>query len=250
MVTFTENPYVWANNSIFIKSSVLSLNLKEEDGSRLNISGLSHPIELVIPEKGPKEPVKNNDDEHFFVKPYNNPNDIRYHKIVIDSSLGSATVKIRPANNAVFDVFVSPEVKPRPDNYTFKTIIPNFSSCTNPNSENGYSNCINDSYTFALPASVTERVGELFIGIRLASYVSKRNKRSHITTSCTDRNGRQKRSCIGVKPPPTTPPRILIPKYDNETDVNYTMSVKIQNCLYWSDSRQDWTNDGCTVSFL
>lgn len=248
MVTFIENPYVWANNSGYIKSSVLSLDLKKEDGSRLNISGLSHPIELSIPEKGPKEPIQNNDKDHFFVKPYNGPNDIRYHKIVLESSFGSPIVKIRPDSNAVFDVFVSAEVKPKPDNYTFRTRIPHYLSCTNPTSGNGYSNCTNDSYTFVLPASVTRRVGEIFIGIRLTSGTNKRNKRSRMDS--IDGHGLQKHSCIDIKQPPTTPPITIKPEYDNETDVNYTMSVTIKNCLYWSDTKQDWTNDGCTVSFL
>ena len=248
MVTFIENPYVWAKNSAFIKSSVLSLDLKKEDGSRLNISGLSQPIELSIPEKGLKEPIQNNDEDPFFVKPYNGPNDIRYHKIVLESSFGGPIVKIRPDRNAVFDVFVSAEVRPKPDNYTFKTRIPHLLSCTYPNSGNGYSNCTNNSYTFVLPASVTGRGGQIFIGIRLRSDSNKRNKRSR--RDSIDWHGRQKRSCIDVKQPPTTPPTILKPEYDNETDVNYTMSVTIKNCLYWSDSKQDWTNDGCTVSFL
>lgn len=252
MVAFKENPYNWKNASKYIKSSVLSVDLKKLDGSRLNISGLSHPIELFIPQKAPKDAFQPEILDHLFVKPYNDSNAIRYHKFVLENDFDTVLVEIRPEGKAVFDVFVSAGVKPKPDNYTFKTRIPNVSSCDKPSMD--FSNCTRNPYRFILSSKVTGNIGDHFVGIRVAHRANKRNKRSRMTRrSCLDGKGRQKRSCIGVKDPPTTPPptpKIIKPKYDNRTDVNYTMSVTVKSCLYWSYSKQDWTSEGCSVCCL
>lgn len=253
MVTFKGNPYGWTNTSRYVKSSVLSLDLKNMDGTRLNISGLSHPIELFIPENESNNATPNDPRDHLFVKPYNDSKAIRYHKIALNNDFDAALVEIRPDENAVFDIFVSAGERPTPDNYTFRTIIPDGSSCRSFKPGTGYLNCSNSPYTFSLSRSITGNVGDHFIGIRLANETdNKRNKRSRVLRSCMNRRGRQKRSCIGVKDPPTTPPptpKLIKPKYDNRTDVNYTMSVTIKSCLYWSESKQDWTSEGCKVFY-
>lgn len=252
MLTLKVNPYVWTNTSVNIKSSVLSLDLKNQDGSRLNISGLSHPIELFIPEEDHKEEIKIETGRHLFLKPYNDSSAIRYHKIEIESELESTFVEIRPENGFRFDVFVSSGVKPTPDNCTFRTQIPDFSSCNN-KTKIGYFNCTSNPYVFTVSSNVTGNIGVHFIGIRLALDLDARIagfNRKRTVRSCIDTHGRQKRSCIGVKDPPTTPPptpEIIVPQYDKRTDVNYTMSVTMRSCLFWSERGQAWTNHGCKV---
>lgn len=247
MLTLQVNPFVWTNSSKRIKSSVLRLDLKDVDGSHLNISGLSQPIELFIPEKDQKEDIANYTRDHLFVKRSSNDSStLRYHRIVIENEFQSAFIEIRPKNNSIFDVFVSSGVKPTPGSYAFKTRIPNFSSCRNYDARTGYSNCTGNPYTFSLSSNVTGDIGVHFIGIRLA-LDARRSKRSGIIRSCKDSHGRQKRSCIGVKDPPTPTPEIIVPQYDERTDVNYTMSVKMRSCLYWSERKQTWTSEGCKV---
>lgn len=252
-MTFKDNPYGWTNNSKYIKSAVFSMDLKKMDGSRLNISGLSQSIELFIPDRGSNNSSQKGNQDHLFVKPYNDIGDIQYHKIFLETRFDSAFVEIRPANKAVFDIFVNAGVKPTPDNYTFRTAVPDFSPCTTRTSRIGYLNCAKRPYTFSLSKDVTGSIGEHFIGIRLANKTNQKGKHSRPKRSCTDRHGRWKRSCVGVKDLPTTPPptaKIIKPNYDNHTDVNYTMSVRNKNCLYWSDSKQDWTDDGCRVRYI
>ena len=253
-MTLQVNPYVWTNRSKTIKSSVVRLDLKKADGSPLNISGLSQPIELFIPEKKQKEDIVNFAQDHLFVKrPSNDSSNLRYHKIEIENEFESAFVKLRPQNNSVFDVFVSSGVRPTPSNYTFRTRVPNFSSCRTYDDRTGSFNCTDNPYEFSLSSNVTGEIGVHFIGIRLALDKGKRNtriKRKSAMKSCKENNGRQKRSCIGVKDPPTTPPPtpdIIVPQYKQRTDVNYTMLVAMRSCLYWSETRQAWTSEGCKV---
>ena len=248
MLTLQVNPYVWTNRSKRIKSSVLKLDLKNVYGSHLNISGLSQPIELFIPQKDQRQDLP---QDHLFVKrPANDSSKLRYHRIVIENDFQSAFVEIKPKNNSIFDVFVSGGVKPTPESYTLKTRIPDYSSCKNYDARIGYSNCTGNPYIFSLSSNLTGVIGVHFVGIRLALEANERttrSKRNDIKRPCKDSHGRQKRSCIGVKDPPTPTPEIVVPQYDRRTDVNYTMSVVMRSCLYWSESKQIWISEGCKV---
>ena len=254
MMTLQVNPYVWTNRSERIKSSILSLDLKKQDGSLLNISGLSDPIELFIPERvHGRDVAANSIQGHLFVKRLSNgSNTLLYHKIEIESDFEVAFVEIRPENNSLVDVFVSRGVKPTVDNYKFKTRIPDVSLCSHYQAETGYTNCTRNPYIFLLSNEITGGTGVYFVGIRLLNVTRKASRfRRHLSRSCKDSHGRQKRSCIGVKDPPTTPPptpEIVIPQYNAWADVNYTMSVKIRSCLYWSEKIQAWTTEGCKVN--
>ena len=229
------------------------MDLKKQDGLRLNISDLSHPIELFIPEKDPEDPIEDDSQAHLFVKPYNDSSAIRYHKITLRNEFESALVKITPENNTFFDIFVGAAVKPTQNNYTFKTTIPDVSMCEGFTPGVGYINCSSNPYVFSLSSNVTGDIGIHYIGIRLAQESNKTNALNNhrrFPRSCKDSHGRQKRSCIGVKDPPTTPPptpKVIVPTYDALTDVNYTISVKMRSCLYWSEMKEAWTNEGCKV---
>ncbi|KAL9952074.1 hypothetical protein ACROYT_G039278 [Oculina patagonica] len=255
MLTLKKNPYVWSSTTKNIRSSVLILDLKKQDGSRLNISGLSHAIELFIPEKDERKAIENDTMDHLFVKSENDSSFIRYHKTKIENDFDIAFVEIRPQGNSRFDVFVNNDVKPTLGNYKFWAIIPDFSSCKHYKAEIGYFNCTSNPYVLRLSSNITGNTGVHFIGIRLASKLNeeeKRNRGSRSTRSCKDHHGRQKRSCIGVKDPPTTPPpeaEIIVPQYDERTDLNYTMGVTMRSCLYWSEKKQSWTSEGCKVGW-
>ena len=247
---------MWTNSSKDVKSSVLSVDLKTQDGSRLNISDLSQPVELFVPEKEPEVSIQNDTQGHLFVKPHNNSGAIRYHKISFQNDHESVLVDIRPENNTIFDVFVRAGVKPTPNNYTFRTRIPDVSVCGDLKPSIGYLNCTRNPYMFSLSSNVTGDIGVHYIGIRLAIEVKETNilnKQRRVVRSCKEGRGRQKRSCIGVKDPPTTPPptpEVIVPKYDAQTDVNYTLSVKMRSCLYWSEVSQAWTSEGCKVFYF
>ena len=53
---------------------------------------------------------------------------------------------------------------------------------------------------------------------------------------------------VGVKdPPPKGSLSTVIPKYDPNTDVNYTLTITQSSCLYWSENIEKWTTEGCRV---
>lgn len=254
MTSFKKNPFTWDESAKGVQSSVVEFSLKTDDGTTLEISGLKDPVELFIPmlRNNRKREGENRTDEKYFAKPSNGSDNLRYHRINIPSRNSIVFFEIKPAKGTFFDIFVSAQKKPTPSKYQYKTRVPDFSSCTpNPDST-GYYNCSDNPYEVTLSSDVTGKIGVHFIGIMFTADKSLKGRR-RAARSCGSHGGRQKRSCIGVKDPPTTPPptpRIVVPQYNQSTDVNYTISVTVTNCFYWSEQKQAWTNEGCIVSCI
>ena len=240
---------------------MLDVSIKT-NGSNVQFSQLEEPFELFIPLKHQK---KQGTDNNFFVKWSNSFENIRYHKIDIPSDGAVAIIDIVPARNNFLDVFISAGFRPSPENYTYSTYVPNYSNCRKGASSTDSQMCSSISpYRLLVSSSLTGASGEHSIGILLHKNSSsglRRNDtstkgdvhRRHSRSICNSRSGRKKRSCIGVKDPPNTPqptPEIIKPPYNSTVDVNYTMSVWISSCLYWSKPKQKWTNDGCKVIWV
>lgn len=255
MLAFKKNPFTWDKSAQTVKSSVLDFKLKASGGDTLNISALPEPVELFIPIVR-KEQTSENDNssaEHLFIKPSNGTSSIRYHMFLVSSQDVLVTIQIKPEKGVTMDVFVNYETKPTPHSHVFSVTIPNFSTCKNVtlNSSDNL-NCSSDPYTFSFSSRISGYIGTHFLGIR---YIKKNTKASNIDArrqrrSCGPHHGRGKRSCVDVKDAPTTPPptpMIIIPTYNSSTDANYSLSISVSGCLYWSESKEKWTSEGCRV---
>ena len=255
MLAFKKNPFTWDKSAQTVKSSVLDFKLKASGGDTLNISGLPEPVELFIPIVS-KEKSSENDNrsaERLFIKPSNGTSNIRYHRFLVSSQDVLVTIQIKPEKGVTMDVFVNYKTKPTPNSNVFKTTIPNFSTCTNMiwNSSDNL-NCSSDPYTFSFSSRISGQTGTHFLGIR---YIKKKTKANDIDTSrkrrsCGLGHGRGRRSCVDVKDAPTTPPptpMIIIPTYNSSTDANYSLSISVSGCLYWSESKEKWRSEGCRV---
>ena len=242
-------------------SDVLDVSIKTK-GSYVHFSQLEEPFELFIPLKHQK---KQGPDNKFFVKWSNSFENIRYHKIVIPSDGAVAIIDITPVENNFLNVFISAGFRPSPGNYTYRTYVPNYSNCRKVASSTDSQQCSSISpYRLLVSSSLTGASGDHYIGIllhnnfsdglRMNATSTKANvHRRHSRSICNNMSGRKKRSCVGVKDPPNTPqpkPEIIKPTYNSTVDVNYTMSVWISSCLYWSKEKQQWTNEGCKVIWV
>ena len=257
MLSFNNNPFTWDKSAIAVKSSVLDFKLKASGGKTMNISGLSKPVELFIPisntagesEKG------NSSDQFLFLKPSNGTSNLRYHMFLVSSSDVLVTIKIKPVNGKKVGVFVNYKTKPTPQSNVFSTTIPDFSSCTSVTGNSSDShNCSSDPYVFTFSSLISGHNGTHYLGIRYIEEKTEVDPKSgpeRARRSCSPNQRRGKRSCVDVKDAPTTPPptpRIIIPIYNQTTDVNYTLSISVSGCLYWSESKEKWTSEGCQVS--
>lgn len=249
---FKENPYNWHKSSLKIKSVVVDFTLKDNAGRKVRVSETQEPIQLWLSLKDHSNKLTR--ELMYFVKPSVGAENIRYHRISIPSYDAVAMVEIRPATGQTVHVYVSANSKPTPENRNFSLTLPDYSSCQSHSPDVGYFNCTSNPYMFTLTSKRTGAIGPHFVGVRYvvsstALSEKKSSVKSRVARDCGSYNGRQKRSCIGDKDPPTTPSPtgIVRPIYKASTDVNYTMSVKIASCKYWSEEMNKWTSEGCEV---
>ena len=183
----------------------------------------------------------------------------RYHQAVIPSHSALVFFEVEPEQGKSLEVYVNYKTRPTVEQYVFSAITPNIDYC---NETKSGLNCSSEAYVIVVSSAVTGHVGLHYIGIRYpgpeddnssSSGQTAQQEARRVKRGCEIHGGRQKRACVGVKDPPTTPPptpKIIIPRYEASTDVNYTISATVTNCLYWSETRQVWTDDGCMVCIL
>ncbi|PFX12876.1 Polycystic kidney disease 2-like 1 protein [Stylophora pistillata] len=157
-------------------------------------------------------------------------------------SLPVVDLKIKPTtDNAIFKVFVRHGQRPTVTEHDVSKQIPH-PSCLMA-SQDSYSHCRNEAYDILLLPDELNKPGQYYIGIQYekgeGELQSRRKKRS-----CSGR-GRQKRSCVEVKEP-LRPENITVkPVYDPKTDVNYSMNLLEESCLFWDGIEERWLSRGC-----
>ena len=81
------NPFTWDATSASVKSHVLSLVLKDQDGKLLKVENSEKEVELKI--KRDARPEPKDAKESFFAKPSKNGK-MKYHKIDLPHATGNA----------------------------------------------------------------------------------------------------------------------------------------------------------------
>jgi len=237
LLAFKENPYTWDKTASSIRSTVIDVTLRTSKGMDVEVNNLSSPLGLHIPsiheEKvsdGRKKP------RHLFLQ----PGVIRYHTLVIPSVEHLVALRVANAASRQMVVYFGQGFKPSAENYSYVINLPDLSFCQSHNTDKLFY-CTVDAYSAKL---IGYDAGLYYVGITLV--VPKTRMRRSLPGM--DRG--KKRSCIQVKDPPTTPPpapMIVTPQYNATTDVNYTFSVTIGTCLYWSEEEEKWSSRGCRV---
>ena len=254
-MSFKENPYTWHNSSRIIESSVLEIDLRNfTSGQPLRVSGLTKPIEMLIKSEreGLEQTLKNvKPQREFYVKP-SSPHSIknmRYHRISLPHKDVEVKIQIVPSTNVKLEVYIRYGIRPTPAQSNFQTVVPNTTTCFNNTKRDGFHNCLSDPYAFTISPSVTGKIGLHFLGIRYVvkhpERVNKRRRRRS-KRSCLDNGGRQKRSCVEVKNPPSIHAATL--DFKNGSDVKYTLLVTMGACMYWSEESEEWSSQGCKVT--
>ena len=103
--------------------------------------------------------------------------------------------------------------------------------------------CDADPYSFAIGGAITKRRGTVFVGLLFgAEKLRRREKRS-----CAE-GRRHKRSCVEPKEAPRPENVTIIPEYDPAADLNYTISMQENKCLFWDEGREKWVSTGCRAA--
>ena len=137
-------------------------------------------------------------------------------------------------------MFVRHGQRPTVTEYDAKRKVPD-GKC----SLNSQRRCDDPPYDFLLVDSVLRKPGSYYIGI-LYDKSEQERKRNRKRRSCFGKR-RQKRSCVEVKELPKPENITLIPVYDPKTDVNYSMNVEEEECLFWNRMAEKWQSNGCKV---
>lgn len=181
---------------------------------------------------------------------------MQFHQIVFPGPEYAISITIQPSDKTILTLYVRYAQRPTLENYNFTTSVPDYSSCNYSAAENNHTNCSTDPFTVTLSAAVTGHSGLHYVGIMYKGIDVNKTKSNATTPGHVRRvrrgcshNGRQKRSCVGVKDPPTTPPPILEikPLFNATTDVKYTLSVSMGTCQYWNATADAWSTEGCRV---
>ena len=136
--------------------------------------------------------------------------------------------------------------RPTVSEYDLKKKIPDESCSSTPQTPHG--NCNKEAYDFVLFHELISKPGPYYIGI-LYEKDSNGPQRVRTKRSCFGR-GRQKRSCVEPKDPPRPENITIKPVYDSKTDVNYSMNILEESCLFWDSREEHWLSRGCRVSLL
>lgn len=258
----------------------------------MSLSLLQNPINLFLPRKNPDAnqfAARNYSAVKMkhYLKPGNKTANateyMRYHKLFVPSPYVSVTVILIPQKGEYIEVFISPKKRPTTLQYFYKKILPDLSSCNDTNIKTfDVRTCAKDPYKLEMSSNNTGTVGTHYIGLRhvppepdvlklndtvlneiktIFLNLFTRNKKgadednqnmAFSENPCKSHNRRQKRSCIGVKDPPTTSPNIvtLYPTFNPTTDIKYHIDSYLSSCLFWSEEEEKWKSDGCKVRYF
>ena len=232
------NPFTWDSSSKKIKSSVTSLELKSNSAGKLNVSNLDNDIEIVIPIFNPPK-NSSNSTQHYFLK----PDRISFRSYYAD--LADVPVSLR-LGLAMTGVEIEMRIKfgQRP---TMMDFDHNFTFMFNSKCDN---QTVYNTTCFTKDGSVKvtpSKPGFLYVGL-LVKGSKNGSQHSRQRRSCFDHR-RERRSCVGVKDaPPKGVLKTMVPQYDPNTDINYTLTIIQSSCLYWSEETEKWTAENCRVN--
>ena len=233
------NPYTWDNSSKKIKSRITSLELKSNSAANINVSNLDNDIEIIIPISSPPQ-NSTNGTQHNFLKP-NQMSARSYYaelaNVPVSLKLGEVKAGIQ------IKLFIKFGKRPTIDDFDFNFTLIFTSTCDNQTDVN--STCqrsVRDKSVTVIPS----KSGFLYAGVLFESPKNE-SQHSRQRRSCFGHR-RERRSCVGVKdPPPKGFLNTVVPKYDPNTDLNYSLTITQSSCLYWSENTEKWTAEGCRV---
>ena len=245
MLSIPLNPYTWDSTKQRVNSYVLALDLKDDTRKLIKVSNLSDNVIIVTPLQNKMVSFENG--QYFTLN-----NNLRFHVIDVEYENSLIMLEITPTDaNTYLFVYLRYGQRPTTQEHDLNATVSKTEKCVWSASAHGGKDGKTKCSQLTGPIeTLAKRPGKYFLGVqgynRSGTNSHKREKRSCF------RNRRQKRSCVEVKDPPPTPPQgetvTVMPVYDSTSDQNYTLSVALGSCVFWSEEREKWITEGCRVS--
>ncbi len=241
MIGYNFNPYTSHSSSKRIRSKVVSLVLKDDNGKALDVTDLPSDIQINIPisEHGPGNASRRARPDDFL-----NPGSMQYHVITAHEDNTTLKLSITMKTPASLTAYI--KFGEHPTQTSYDEVI-------DLSKENKLKSLASDciatekcSYDIFINGNVSGKYYIGLLGNNENRTVHSRGRRSVLS------EGTSQERCVKFKdPPPTIPPpaeyTILVPQYDSNSSVNYSLQVDTIWCAYWSDIEERWTNEGCKV---
>lgn len=238
MIKYNFNPYTSHSSSRRIRSKVVSLALKDDNGVALVVTDLPSDIQINIPisEYGPGNATRPARPDDFL-----NPGSMQYH--VFAAREVNITLKFSLTIKKAASITSYIKFGEHPTETSFDEVIESKNLVLRCNSTE---KC---SYDFVITCNVT---GNYYIGLLGNSENQTTHSRDRRSILSDDP---PQEKCVKFKDPPPTVPTpaeytILVPEYDPDSSVNYSLEVNTIWCAFWSDTEERWTNEGCKVRQL
>ena len=238
MIIYNFNPYTAHHSSSRVKSNVVSLMFKDDNGEALDVTNLPSEIQINIPTSEHSQGSTASQTDDFL-----NPGTMQYHVITVHEANTTLKLSMTMKKPAAITAFIRLEKHPTHNSYDILIDL---------SKEKLVSDCKSTekcSHDILISCNAS---GKYYIGLlerQENRTVHSRAKRSVLSA------GASQEKCVKFKdPPPTLAPPvesiILEPQYDPHSSVNYSLQVNAIWCMYWSETEERWTNEGCTVTKL
>ena len=239
MINYNFNPYTTHLSSSRVKSNVASLVLKDDNGEALDVTDLPSEIQINIPTSEHDQGSTASQTDDFL-----NPGTIQYHVITVHEDNTTLKLSMTMKKTAAITAFI--KFGKHPTQTSYDEVI-------HVTEENGFQTLASDckssgkcSYDILISCNTSGKHYIGLLGREENRTVHSRAKRSVLPA------GASKEKCVKFKDPPPTlaPPAestILVPQYDPHNSVNYSLLVHAIWCVYWSETEERWTSEGCKV---
>ena len=236
MIIYNFNPYTTHHSSSRVKSNVVSLVLKDDNGEALDVTDLPSEIQINIPTSQHDQGITASQTDDFL-----NSGTIQYHVITVHETNTTLKLSMTMEKLAAITAFIKFGKHPTQTTYDIAIDL---------SEETLVSDCKSSekcSHNILISCNAS---GKYYIG--LLQRQENRTVHSRVKRSVLSAAESQEK-CVKFKdPPPTLAPPvksiILEPQYDPESSVNYSLQVNAIWCMYWSETEERWTNEGCKVT--
>ena len=241
MITYTFNPQASLNSTNQVNSSVVNIDLKDNNGHALQIKDLPDDTVIEIPVSqnyGNTTPLT----EHFL-----NPELMQYHSIHVQKPQTTIKFSTWFCLQASVTAYIRYGEKPSELVFDDVVVLPSKGNSSSAHCRNGEDN-VRDILIAA------KRPGTYYIGLRLGNEGTETVESSRKRRSVSPERSSPDQ-CIKFKPPPPTSPPpdefvVVNPGYDPAKSANYSVQVTTFWCAYWDDAEERWSSEGCKARFL
>lgn len=244
MIMYNFNPYTTHRSSSRVKSNVVTLVLKDDNGEALDVTDLPSEIQINIPtsEHDLGNTTRQNQADDFL-----NPGSMQYH--VITAHEANTTLKLSMTMKQPAAITAYIKFGKHPTQTSYDEVIDLSEENEFQNLVSGCKSSEKCSYDILISCNASGKYYIGLLGREENRTVHSRGKRSVLS----ERASQEK--CVKFKDPPPTlaPPvesTIIVPQYDPDSSVNYSLQINTIWCAYWSETEERWTNEGCKVTEL